>query len=285
MNKRLNYVFFGTSDFAVIVLEELSEAGYVPTCIVTAPDRPAGRGMQLQSPPVKVWAEKYDIPVLQPDKLSDPDFLYVLRSTNYKLGVVAAYGKILPPDIINMPKHGTLNVHPSLLPHHRGPAPVEGQILADDPDDVGVSIMLLDKKMDHGPLLAQTKVQLEQWPPTKSDLEEILAHEGGTLLAHILPEWVTENITPKAQNHNEATYTSLISKQDAKLDLENDDSRMNYLKIRAYDKNPTAYFLSTAGKHVKVTDAEYKDGTLIITKVIPEGKKEMRYKDFLTMRE
>ena len=286
-------VFFGTSRFSVIILDELKGASILPELIVTAPDTPQGRKLVLTPPLVKTWARENDIPVLQPTKLDDA-FCSQLKTENYQLFIVASYGKIIPQKILDIPQHGTLNVHPSLLPKYRGPSPIQSQILADE-KDIGVSIMLLDEKMDHGPIVASTQytgestqytvhsTQEEGWPPKAQELGEALAHKGGALLAKTIPEWVAGAIAPVPQNHDTATYTKKIAKGDALLDLAG-DSYQNFLKIRAYDSWPGAYFFAEKnGEHIRVLikNATLKNGELTITRVLPEGKKEMDYHDFL----
>ncbi len=150
----------------------------------------------------------------------------------------------------------------------------------------GVTIMQLSEKMDEGPIVAQARIELEEtpdgtgWPPKGSEFEAFLAQEGGDLLAEVLPLWVEGKIPPEAQDHTQATYTKKFTDEDARVDLA-DDARKNYLKIRAFDKSPRPYFLSTSGKRIIIKDAVWKDAQLRITRVIPEGKKEMDYADFL----
>jgi len=295
----LKIVFFGTPDFAVVVLEELKTAGIMPTLIVTAPDKPRGRKLVLTPPPVKEWAEKNSIDVAQPAKLKDEVFLGELQSTQpeashasgWDLFLVASYGKIIPKSILDLPKHGTLNVHPSLLPKLRGPSPIQSSILEDE-KETGVSIMLLDQKIDHGPILAQARVALEEWPPKASVLKNILAHEGGVLLAEVIPEWVKGTITPLEQDHSNATYSVILKKEDGLIDL-TDNPYKNFLKIQAYDEWPGAYFFverkgravttkkGPALMRVKITDASFENDALTIKRVVPEGKREMNYDDFL----
>jgi len=270
-----NFVFFGTPDIAVTVLEVLKEEGFVPTHIVTAPDRPAGRGMKMTPPPVKAWATKNNIRVLQPENLDD-SFIDVLRETRADVFVVTAYGKILPKNLLDLPTHGSLNVHPSLLPKYRGASPIESQILADD-RQTGVTIMLMDEQMDHGPLLAQTQVELEDWPPKIGDLYEALGYEGGKLLAYVLPRFVAGEIEAIPQNHKEATFCKKIKKEDGHIELD-DDPYTNYLKFRAYERWPRTYFFTKDGKRAVISDGKYENGELVIKKVIPEGKKETPYK-------
>lgn len=284
---RNQFVFFGTSRFSLIVLDELKHAGIVPELIVTAPDKPQGRNLVLTSPPVKTWAEQNNVPFLQPAKLDDA-FIDKLQAISYKLFLVASYGKIIPQKILDLPEHGTLNVHPSLLPKYRGPSPIQSQVLADE-KDIGVSIMLLDEKMDHGPIVARAQCIVDNtqkeggWPPNAKELEELLARQGGALLAKTIPEWLAGSITPQEQEHDKATYTKKITKEDALLDLAGDPYK-NFLKIRAYGPWPgTYFFVEKKGAKIRVLikDATFENGVLTITRVIPEGKKEVSYEDFL----
>ena len=288
-----NTVFFGTPAFAVFVLEELHDAGITPDIIVTAPDKPAGRGLVLKAPPVKEWAEEHDIPVLQPETLKQPSVqppevaqnaetekaMDILLNSEWDVFLVAAYGKILPKNIIDAPARGVLNVHPSLLPRFRGASPIESQILGDE-KTVGVSIMQIDEEMDHGPIVAQATVTPEEWPLKASLLEELLAREGGRLLAEVLPLWLKNEIEAVEQVHDQATFTKKISKTDGEIDLA-DDAYQNYLKYLAYDVWPGTFFFDRNGKRIKIINAEYKNDTFTPLTVIPEGKKEIPYDDFL----
>ncbi len=262
----MNIAFFGTPRFATIILDELARVGLIPALIVSAPNAKAGRGLELTPPPTKTWALSHNIPCLQPEKIDD-DFITTLRAKGYELFVVAAY---------------VLNVHPSLLPKFRGASPIEGQILADDPE-VGVTIMLIDAEVDHGPIIAERKRTISDWPPKASALEETLARDGGRLLAEVLPKWVMGEIAAHAQDHERATYTKKITKEDGLLDLSG-DPRLNFLKIRAFDPWPgTYFFVERGGKkiRIKITDAKLTGGNLEILRVIPEGRREMSYEDFM----
>lgn len=280
------FIFFGTPDIAVVSLEMLKEAGFVPACIVTAADTRQGRGMTLTPSPAAQWADTHSIPALKPEKLSDPDLAEKLRAFDAGVFVVVAYGKIIPQTLLDIPEHGTLNMHPSLLPRHRGPSPVEAQILSEtDKHNVGVSIMLLDEKMDHGPVLAQESVadELSVWPVGASVLRPLLARHGAALLAATLPRHVTGEIHPVPQNDANATYCKMMKKEDALIDLSG-DARANYLKILAYEVWPRAYFFTEKnGKKIRVvvTAARYENDALVLERVIPEGKKEMVYGDFV----
>lgn len=275
----IKYAFFGTDDFSELVLEELVQAGYPPSLIVTMPDSRVGRKQDLQSPSIKRWGEAHAVPVLQPEKLKITPAELLERSWDFF--IVASYGKMIPENIISIPHYGTLNVHPSLLPLRRGVSPIEATILEGDTVG-GVSIMLIDREMDHGPLLAQKKVPLrgDEWYP---DLAELLAREGGKLLAHILPQLVDGSLTARAQDHTRATYTSRITKEDGLLDI-NADPVLNFRKIRAYEPWPRTFFkMEHKGREIRViiTEAILEDGILTILRVIPEGGHEMPYQDFV----
>ncbi|MBI4120785.1 MAG: methionyl-tRNA formyltransferase [Parcubacteria group bacterium] len=281
------FAFFGTDEFSVIILEVLKSAGMLPALVVTAPDRPKGRGLKLTPPPVKVWAQKNGIPLLQPEKL-DGHF-YSLLTAHYSLDlfVVASYGKILPKEIINIPKHGALNVHPSLLPLYRGASPIQAQILEGTPE-TGVTIMVMDEKMDHGPVAAQrllggVSLHKVQNLPDAEKLKGLLAHLGGTLLAEVMPGWLAGTINPKEQDDTHATYTKKISKEDGLIKLE-DDAEKNFRRFKAFIDWPGAYFFAQRNGEsvrVKITDAALEDGAFVVKRIIPEGKKEMSYDDFL----
>lgn len=274
-------IFFGTSSYAVMVLETLIASGYIPMLVVTTPDKPAGKHLALTPSPVKTAALKHNLPLIQPDTLKNPDVVAHITSLKPDLGIVVAYGKIIPQEIIDIPKHKTLNLHASLLPKLRGSSPIETAILHDE-KNTGVTIMAIDSEMDHGPVLTQKEVVVEPWPPTASELGKALVGHGAELLVNIIPEWIKGEIKPKEQDHTQATYTKKIEKKDGLIDLTADPYK-NYLKIQAYSTWPTAYFFSERkGKNIRVIikKAEYKDGTLILVSVVPEGKKEMSYEDF-----
>ena len=282
MKKNLKIIFFGTPHFAAVVLDRLKKSGIEIALIITAPDKPKGRKLVVTPSEVKVWAHDNEVDVLQPDDLRDEDFLEDLKNTDWDLFIVTSYGTILPKEILDIPKYGTLNVHPSLLPKLRGASPIISAIIRDE-KKTGVSIMLVDEKMDHGPIIAQASIEIESWPPRASLLSEMLATEGGNILAEVIEPFVAGEITPEAQEHNEATYTEKIKKEDGLIDLSLDPHE-NLRKIRAFEGWPGTYFFTKKeGKEmrVKIMDARLKDAKLEITRVIPEGKREMDYEDFL----
>jgi methionyl-tRNA formyltransferase len=275
------FAFFGTPRFAVRVLDALESHGLVPALVITAPDKPQGRGLEVKPSPVKTWAIERGIDVLTPTTLKDEAFVAELQNTDWDVFLVAAYNKLIPKNIIELPRRGSLNVHPSLLPKFRGPSPALSAILADE-RTTGVSVMQMSEKMDAGPVVAQARIELEEseWPPKGSLFEDLLATEGGNLLAETLPEWLKGTITPEPQDESAATFTKKFSSDDALIDL-GDNAREQLLKIRAFDKNPRAFYIDAKGKRVIITEAEIVEGKLEILKVIPEGKKELEYKEFL----
>ncbi|HVY73010.1 MAG TPA: methionyl-tRNA formyltransferase [Candidatus Paceibacterota bacterium] len=285
------FAFFGTPMLSVHVLDALERQGMLPALIITAPDRPQGRGLTLTPSPVKQWAIERNIDVLTPETLKDENFLAELENTEWDLFVVAMYAKLIPKRVLDMPKKGCLNVHPSLLPKFRGPSPVLSAILADE-RATGVTIMELREKMDAGPIVAQARIELEEeqpgstnpgegvWPPKGSEFEQLLATEGGNLLAETIPHWLAGQIEAEPQDESLATYTGKFNDADSLIDV-NGNPREQLLKIRAFDKSPRAHFIMPEGKRVIITDAQIQDGKLKILRVIPEGKKEMPYSDFL----
>lgn len=283
------FAFFGTPHFSVAVLERLEAHGMLPALVITAPDKPRGRGLEVSPSPVKAWAMERGIDVLTPTTLKDEQFVAELKNTEWDVFVVAAYNKLIPKNILETPAHGCLNVHPSLLPKFRGPSPALSAILADE-RVTGVSIMLMNEKMDEGPVVAQARIALEEdaWPPKGSEFEELLAQEGGNLLAETIPFWIKGQISPEPQDNAEATFSKKFSSDDARVDL-GGDARKELLKIRAFDKNPRAFYFAEkngpdkrASKKIRViiTDATLEDGKLKPVRVIPEGKKEMFFEDF-----
>ena len=281
MNIHEKIVFFGTSRFAVIVFQELFKTDIAPALLVTQPDRPQGRRLELAPTPAKTWAIEHHVPVLTPEKL-DARFIGEIDNGRYNLAIVSSYGTLLPKKILDLFTHGALNVHPSLLPKYRGASPVQSQILLND-HDTGVAIILLDEKMDHGPIIAFEHISIPNWPPNALHLEDVLAKAGGALLAHTIPSWLRGEITPHPQNDHEVTFTKKISKTDGEIKLENDPYQ-NFLKIQAFTPWPGTYFFveRNAKKiRVKVIKASYTERKLTIERVIPEGGREMAYSDFL----
>jgi methionyl-tRNA formyltransferase len=276
------FIFFGTPNFAVGVLDELEKRGFLPSLVVTALDKPRGRKLVITPPEAKVWAEKRGIPVFQPEKLNTPEVIAKLKETGVELFIVVAYGKLIPKSILAMPKYGMVNVHPSLLPKLRGASPLASSILTEN--KTGVTILLVDEEMDHGAIIAEEEII--SWEddinklPKESILENLLAKEGGRMLAESIPKYISREIIPKPQDHKQATFTKKIAKEDGLLNL-NDPAEKNLRKIRAFNIWPRSYFFHESGIRVIVTDAEIREEKLIIKKVLPEGGKEIAYEEFL----
>ena len=281
MKNNYEIVFFGTDTFSTHILDGLKTAGLLPKLIITVPDKKAGRGLILTPSIVKKWAELNKINTLEPEKLND-EFGLKLSAVGCDLFVVASYGKIIPQAILDIPKHKVLNVHPSLLPKYRGATPIQSQILSND-KNVGVTIMLIDAEVDHGPIICSSKIYLEHWPVRSSELETILGKEGGKILSDTIPRWVDGSVTPIVQNHQEATFTKKIKKEDGLLDLSSDHYK-NFLKFCAYENSIGVYFIVFKRNReikVKITDAYFNDGIFKPKTVVPEGGRKMLYEDFL----
>ena len=278
--KKQLFVFFGTPELSVCVLDALEVRGQLPALIVTAPPKPQGRGLTITPTPVALWAAEHTIDVVTPERLDDA-FVQMLGNSDWDVFVVAMYAKLLPQSVLTLPRRGTLNVHPSLLPKFRGPSPVLSAILADERIG-GVTIMQLTEKMDAGPIVAQARIEIDEdtgdggWPPKGSEFEKFLATAGGNLLAETLEPWIAGDVPAEPQNEAAATYTKKFSPEDALIDPSG-DPREELLKIRAFDKSPRAHFFHN-GKRIIVTDAAIVDSKLKILRVIPEGKQETDWK-------
>ncbi len=289
MNTPIKFAFFGGEPLAVPVLNKLKSAGLTPTLIICNPDRPSGRGQKLTPPPVKVWAESEGIEVFQPETYKDEVAKQKLTAEDWDLFVVVAYNFILPEWLLKIPKHNVINVHPSLLPKLRGASPIRTAILNNAPEDVGVTIMLMDKEMDHGPILEQEQLfyNSSAWPVSGPLLDKKLASKGGQLLAEIIPEWIAGDIFPQEQNHNAASYCGRLQKSDSEIKINplalpaGKAANAVWFTINAFAGIGDAFFVHN-DKRVKIKEAELTlGGTLKILKVIPEGKKEISFTDYL----
>lgn len=284
MMKQPRFSFFGTPDFAVRTLNILESHGLTPEVVVTAPDKPRGRGHKLSPTPVKAWAEKRDIAILTPSSLrkDNEEFLATLRSFDLDYNIVTAYGLIIPDIVLSVPSNGSLNVHPSLLPKYRGASPIESQIRADE-KEIGVTIMLMDAEMDHGPILTQAMIKRPRLLPDALELEKILVQVGGELLSETLIDHFEGRIEPIEQEHELATCTQKITKDDALIDL-SEDPYENFLRIQAYKRFRPHFFTERDGKKIRViiTEATFnaKDHALVIKRVIPEGGAEIDFAQF-----
>jgi len=294
--KNLNFIFWGTPELAKKTLDILKESGYLPSLIITALDKPKGRKMLLTPPPVKLWAIENNIQYAQP---KNEEELYIIfknitqfnksstsinqdrniynlkKNMELELSIVVAYGKIIPKEILNIPKLGSINIHYSLLPKYRGASPVESAILNGE-KETGVSIQQMEYKMDSGPILAQEKTDILSNEKT-SELKNRLIKLGGNLLVNNLENIINKKIISTPQNDITVSFCKKIKKNDGLIDL-NDNGIKNYNKFRAYNVWPKTFFFKN-GKRIIITDAELLDNQFVIKKIIPEGKKETNYKN------
>lgn len=278
--------FFGTPQLAVSALDALEAHELTPSLIITNPDKAQGRKHIRTSSPVKIWAESRAIPLMQPSAFTDAESS-ALAAGAFDLFVVFAYGSLLPQQVIDAPRLGTINLHPSLLPRLRGASPIRSAIL-EDMRATGVSIIRMDEKMDHGPVLAQKEITIDAsaWPMKGRELDTLLVHEGSELLASTIPRYLAGAIAPAPQDDADATFCSRIEKKDGELIIDpfhlpsGEAAYQAYLKICAYDGWPGTFFMHKCGR-VKIVDASLREGALSIISVVPEGKREMPFAAFL----
>lgn len=280
----MKFAFFGTPEIATIALYELKSAGLIPSLIITNPDALVGRKQILTPPPTALWAKEHSIPLLQPTTLSDDYVRQTLTSESWDVFVVVAYGKILPKWLLELPTHGTVNLHPSLLPKLRGASPIRSAIL-EDRRETGVTIMLLDEKLDHGPILSQeiSEITKSDWPLDGMELDRQMAHQGGKLLGDTLVKYLSGAIVAKEQDHTQATFCGKITKEMSELKIDPYDlpkGQIAYdllLKIKAFSGWPETFFFHE-GKRIKIKSANLRpDGQLEIKRIVPEGKSELDF--------
>ena len=287
-------VFMGTPEFAVPALEALAKH-YDLIGVVTQPDRPAGRGRKLAASPVKEAALARGLPLLQPAKLRTPKAFEQLAAWRPDVAVVAAFGQLLRPEVLDLPPHGCLNIHGSLLPRYRGAAPIPAAILAGD-EITGVTIMRMDEGLDTGPILSQAEQPIAP-DDTSGSLTAKLAHLGAELLLTTLPRWLAGQIEPQIQDETLATYCRALTKDDGQVNW-NRSARYLDRQIRANDPWPGAYTW-WQGQRLKLLRAHPQpgwrgegqpgavieteagvgvvtgEGLLELVKVQPSGKKPM----------
>lgn len=288
----LKFVFFGTPEIAVDALKEMMSLGYIPSLIVCNPDAPVGRKQLITPPPTKIWAEAHDIPVFQPTNLpkqpdpNDSHPMTVITETDWDFFVVLAYGKLMPKWLIELPKYGTINAHPSLLPKLRGASPIRSALLT-DLSAVGVTIIQMDEELDHGPILTQMPVDLNKVPIPGRMLDTTLARMSGDLLVDVMQKIPKGEITPTPQDDTNATFCTKITKDMAEITIDphnlptGDKALAIYHKICAFDGWPGAFFFH-AGKRIKITEASYDEvlGKLTIARIVPEGKRETDFMQY-----
>lgn len=293
----MRFIFFGTPEFAAIILEKLIAAGFIPETVVCNPDKPVGRKKIIAPPPTKLLAQKYNISVLQPKVLLNSEFR--IQNLEFDFFVVAAYSQIIPKEILEIPRFGTIGVHPSLLPKYRGATPIQTAILNGD-EETGTTLYLMDEKMDHGEILATSHL-----PLATSDNYEILmrklAELSADLLIKTLPDIEEKIKSATIQNESQATYIKKFKTEDAFIkpedleEAENDSAGSPQVaakidrKIRALNPEPGAWTYAKAltnrhmrineNKRVKLLEAEIKDGKLKLKKIQIEGKNPTEIKN------
>jgi methionyl-tRNA formyltransferase len=299
---KVRAVFMGTPQFAVTILESLLQGSYQVLAVYTQPDKPAGRGRPVVFPPVKKLALERQIPVIQPETFKSSEVVEKLASFQPELIVVAAFGSILPQEVLSLPKFACLNVHPSLLPRHRGPSPVANTILCGD-ELTGVTIMVMDAGLDTGPILAQKKVGIS-FMDTSGSISSRLADVGAELLLETLLKWLGGEFKTHAQDESQATYSKLITSKDAEIDWHLSALEL-WRMVRAYNPWPSCYTWCQ-GKRLKIHRAiplgdggegeigkvialaeqpgvgvVTKQGILGLCQVQLEGRREMSANDFV----
>lgn len=296
MNEKI--IFMGSPEFAVPILKKLVDECNV-IGVVTQPDRPSGRGRVLTPPPVKTIAVQYDLPLLQPERLKTDDEIALIRAWRPELIVVAAFGQILRGNLLDLPVHGCINVHASLLPRWRGAAPIQAAILHGD-KETGVTIMKMDAGIDTGQILSQKALKIRS-DDTSETLSARLAEAGADLLIETLPLYLAGKLEPVAQNDKLATYAKMIRKEEGLLNFNGSAAELCQ-KVRAFNPWPGAYTW-WKGSVLKIHQARdikddasepgkcaivegypaigTTDGWLILEVLQPGGKKRMTGDTFL----
>jgi methionyl-tRNA formyltransferase len=272
----LRIAFFGTPQFAVPSLRRLLTAGWPVDLVVTAPDKPVGRARALTPSPISVVAAEHAIETLKPVTLKDEAFAFRLSELTPDLCVVVAYGKLIPAALLSLPRLGWVNVHPSLLPAYRGASPIQSAIL-DGCSSTGVSIMVLDEAMDHGPLLASEPWVIPSgfdYPACSSELADI----GADLLVRTLEQYTAGKLTPTPQKDDLATFTKKFTREDGKLDWSQSAEQV-VNRVRALTPNPGAW-TTWDGRVLNVLSARVEGGIAVPERVQLEGGKPMSYEDF-----
>ena len=293
----MKIIFAGTTEFGIPTLEKL-KAHHELVLIITQPDKPSGRTRVLTPPLIKTWAEKNRIPVLQPEKILDAKS-QILNSTPDLL-LVAAYGQIIPREILDIAKFGSINIHGSILPKYRGASPIQSAILGGD-NSTGITLIKMDEKLDHGPMIAIRTTTINT-TDTYTTLHQKLSLLSADLVVEVLPKWFAGEIQPQPQNDSEATFCQQLNRADGKLDWAKPAVEIDR-KIRALNPEPGTW-TKLNNKIIKILAVEVLrdnkielpgklyvyngelavktlDNGLLLKKVQPEGKHEMSGKDFL----
>jgi methionyl-tRNA formyltransferase len=292
-------IFMGSPEFALPALTALAELSEVAG-VVTQPDRPAGRGRTLAPPPVKVLAQQLGLPVIQPQTMRTPEVMDRLRAWQPEVIVVAAFGKILRPEVLSLPKWGCLNLHASLLPRHRGAAPIPAAILAGDAE-TGITLMKMDEGLDTGLILAQKKIAIRP-EDTAESLSRSLAALAAETLNTFFPVYIREGLNATPQDNSRATYAPQLKKEDGRLDFRQTSLELSR-KVRAFHPWPGTFVLWN-GQPLKILEIQPEafqgrqapgtvleqgrfpavrtaDGIVILRRIQPAGKRPMPGDEFL----
>ncbi len=284
--ENLKIAFIGTGPLAESAFVELINLGIKPKLLITKPDSKSGRDLELKAPLIKKIAESFNIKVIQPEKLrlEIEKEESILNKETFDIFLVASYGKIMPREFLDIPLLGTLNIHPSYLPFYRGATPIETALLHGD-KKLGISLMVLDEEVDHGPIIIQKEFDYFETLPnhTSADFEELGGKLGAQMFVEIIEDFIDGAITVQEQDHSLATVTSKLNKESGFVDLEKDSLEKIHNIYRACTPWPSCFFIL---KHkdkeikVKITEMLKEDGVVKITKVLPESKKEMSFESF-----
>ena len=265
----LRVIFMGSAEFSVPALRALHQS-FELVGVITQPDRPRGRGRKTSPTPVKTAAVELGLPVKEPERVHSADFLADLRAWAPDVVVVAAYGRILPLSVLQLPPMGCVNIHASLLPRHRGASPISGAVLAGDPV-TGVTTMLMDEGLDTGDILLSREISVQP-DDTAGSLRDRLMELGGELVVETLRRMTDGTLQPRAQDHAQATLTKPLTKEDGRIDWNGDVGFLDRL-VRAMNPWPGA-FTYLGGDAVKIWSASAVDGSGpagTVTEVGPEG--------------
>lgn len=238
----MRFIFFGSSEFAKIILNKLLDSGMNPVLVVTTPSKPKGRKKILSPTPVYSLAKQNNIPVLTPEKLEDKEFLSTFKDYNPDLVILTAYGKIIPSKLLSIPKKGVLNLHPSLLPKWRGATPIQSTILAGD-NETGVTLLLMDEEIDHGSIIQSAGYKIQDTKISYSELSKELAELGAKLIVGTVPLWFEGKIKPIPQNHSLASYCYKILPKDEKINWEKSSIEIDR-KVRALNPKPGVFTIA-----------------------------------------
>src|SRR4051794_6280759 len=251
-------LFFGTPDFAVPTLAALVAAGRAPALVVTQPARPAGRGQRLQDPPVARWAREHGLPVAMPERVRDPAFLEAAAALAPDVAVVVAFGQIFPRALLDLPRHGCVNLHASLLPRWRGASPIQAAVAAGDAR-TGVSTMLMEAGLDTGPILLEEATEIGP-RETARELARRLAETGGGLMVRTLQVLERGTLAPRPQPPEGATYAPRLPRESGRIDWSLPALEIHH-RLRAYTPWP-GLTAELRGAPVKIVAAEVLDGNL-----------------------